>query len=357
MCTLLCASLILSPSHSAAEDTDALTRADEERQAAEIRELEARLSAGRLLRKGLTIGVALLSMSRFEFDPPGPTNLDGVESRSDVDSLELEVTQTGLRFNDTTMTRRRGFATSVAPYVGWMPFRRFIRGDINKSYCAARWSSRDARAAANELALERAKAMAKQMRADFDRLDDQQRLDCLRSAFKDNTPRSLETCTGKVSFAKCQKRTLARLACQPKRLDALARDPSGPEHEAAVAALTSGWSTEKQGSCGWGWAPGVYVGLPTGFEANAIDSIRGLSTAEFDPLFSTGLILTPNSAFSLLIGYTASNVHTSGTITSGEPIDPGDVAADLEYTRSVRTHHLSIGLGVTFDLLGFALRR
>jgi len=294
LCLLVLLSLLV-PEQSQAQSADKAAR-----------DLKKELSSGLLIKWGLTAGVGVMGLTRWGGLPVDvPT--DGVASSEDAEALSWDVAQVGVDGGG------RGFAVAVTPYVGVLPRRWFIKGDVTRRYCANKWLLGDAQQTADAYAYAKARVEAEK-ELEKSELDEKERA----------------------------------------RLEGVKDSKSNSGHDAKVKELT-GWRPGAPGRCG-AFVPGLYVGIPAKFKTSAFDGIEGLTTDEFDPLFSTGIIFAPTAAFSFMLGYTVSSVHTEGSY-EGATLAGEDEPETFSYKRTRRTGHLSIGIGANFDLASFLIKR
>ncbi|MCP3138180.1 hypothetical protein [Pyxidicoccus xibeiensis] len=74
----------------------------------------------------------------------------------------------------------------------------------------------------------------------------------------------------------------------------------------------TGWNIKSPGAGCWKQWFGAYVGVPSKFKADAVLTTDVPAYTEFNPIFSTGLIFSPSTYFSVLGGLTRSRIASSG---------------------------------------------
>jgi hypothetical protein len=199
----------------------------------------------------------------------------------------------------------RSVGTSVMPYVAILPRRWFIYGDVTKAYCTSAWrgqsAQKDADAFAIKLALERGEAAKWPL--------DQSAYD--------------EPETAGLAFWN-EANTWDEFRASPAKF------------RKSIWNLT-GWVMERSGVCR-SWIPGIFIGIPLGFTANGRSTDdETVEARDFKPLISAGAVLAPFTYFSLLAGFTVSNVKG-------------------EDERNRRAVSATFGLGGNIDVIGLLLK-
>lgn len=255
------------------------------------RDVRAELVAGKLIQHGFTAGVGLVLHI-----PTSTSVAQDTPAEALGDDGKVKVAQTGI-------------GTSAAAYVGWLPFRQLIRGNITRAYCASAWALTDAQDVANSNASAQAKTRAVSDSA----------------AWK----RATEASGSKAALSEFKK------------------NPSA--HPALVRELT-GWDMSLKGKCWLGYLPGVFVAIPADFTTTSADNVSGTSSVRaFDPIASAGLVFAPISAFSVLIGWTISGATVEGMV-------PDDDGTERKASKRGYSHSISLGVGANFDLVGLILK-
>lgn len=200
----------------------------------------------------------------------------------------------------------RDVATSVMPYIAFLPKRWFIYGDVTKAYCTSAWRGQAAQKAADAFALKLA----------------QERGQAASWPLKGDGPGDEPERLAGESWDEAQ--TWEAFSANPNK------------YRKSIWRLT-GWATGHEGTC-HAWVPGAYVGIPLGFTANGRSKDdEKVQARDFKPLISAGAVLAPFTYFSLLAGITVSNVK-------------GDDG------KNRRALSATIGLGGNIDIVGLLLK-
>jgi hypothetical protein len=202
---------------------------------------------------------------------------------------------------------------SAMPYVALMPFY-FRKADVTRAYCAARFFGKGPQEAADiyarKLAFERYKIVKSRPAHDL------------------------------VGREKKMNEQLKKL---PSSADGLSYDDI--RFATGDSDGEKGWELGKPAVC-WDTSFGLYVGVPTAFDTDTklgnVEKQRGAK-----PLVSGGLAIAPSAYFSLLLGFTFSNVKADDTKDAS-----GNVTA---YGLNELVVSPVIALGGNLDLASFLL--
>ena len=276
----------------------------------------AELKSGRLMRYGITAGVAAAVHVPFPGSP------------------------------------LRGVGASALPYIAAFP-AIWTKSPVTRAYCTAKWVGEDgpenaATAAAVKESIaslrEETKRRGSQELGGYyqplhDNAHDKEALpteDAMDARSK--VWRELHGENGAPFTPVEAEREL--IACS----DALAETTGSSDFPAACDTVHvhqliqaySGWDTERSNRCAWTQLGG-YVGLPFSYSVN--DEIGGQDASrEHRPYISSGLVFAPSSFVSFLVGLTLDNVT--------RPASLGAAAHDVTVPA------ITFGLGGNLDMLG-----
>jgi hypothetical protein len=273
------------------------------------RDIKAQLQGGGLIASGFTAGVAVATQIAWLPDTLG----------------EQDAINTGAAQNEISI--------SPMPYVGWLPGRWLIRGDVTQVYCAAKWSMSDAQDVADSHATKKA----------FDRV----------------TLMSDEefTAESKRLKARGQKDSDSTIASYWKdwKIPDRATFLANPSADADTVRAYSGWQMRVKGKCAAAWIPGFYVGVPGKYKADVRDHLTGRTNVqEVQPMVSLGAIMAPSGAFSVMLGVTWSRAFV--TYTQTVPGEPGGEDEDVTRTQSVDLVAPTVSIGANFDLASLLIK-
>ncbi len=278
------------------------------------------LKSGKLMRYGITAGVAAAVHVPF--------------------------------FGDTGV---RGAGASALPYIAAFP-AVWTKSSTTRAYCTAKWIGEDG--PENAATLAAVKETISSLREESKRRGTQEvgayyaplhenahDIESLPSEDSMNARSKVwQTLRGEASGTVTTETTETELlACEDALKDATGSSdfPAACDtpHVHELLNAYAGWDTKRNSRCGWTQLGG-YVGLPFSYSVN--DNLGGHEESRrHTPYLSTGLVFAPSSFVSFLFGITLNNVERGASA--------GTLAHD------VTVPSFTFGLGGNLDMLGALL--
>lgn len=239
---------------------------------------------------------------------------------------------------------QKSFSSTAMPYVSFFP-GYFFGSEVNRAFCAAKWSQDDTKAhkVALEISRDKAEIIVHQLTALA-----KSGVSLNSESVKRLIPRTYSGISGEDLDAAITQvvATLRKFLSQ----DASTATLTLAQETQLIDTLAAlHWNPSHRPWC-WYRSGGIYLGLPQSYQVSSTlveqDKSTITATRSFNPTISLGFVISPNAYVAILGGLTVGNIPQS-TI---KPTSGGS-NADLVVGQPQRAFSFLLGIGGSLNIV------